>query len=225
MTPFIRPTYIIAILIAISVHEWAHAYAANKLGDPTAEREGRLTLNPIAHIDLLGALLFLTVGFGWAKPVPVNPLYFRHPKRDMAITAFAGPLSNLLVAAVAFFAVFFLSGSVTPTIDGLLDAPRGAAALTVLLAILRDSIFVNLALMAFNLFPVAPLDGSSVIRIFIPLRLEERYEEFLRIGPWVLLALLLFESFLPVRLLSGWVYTIIETVLATFGFIASLVGG
>lgn len=223
MTPFIRPTFIIAILIAISIHEWAHAYAANKLGDPTAEREGRLTLNPIAHIDLLGALMFLIVGFGWAKPVPVNPLYFRHPKRDMAITAFAGPLSNLILAAVTFFAIFFLAGSTVPSAEGLLDAPRGAAAMTVLLAILRDLLFVNLALMAFNLFPVAPLDGSSIIRIFIPLRLEERYDEFVRIGPWILLSLLLFESFLPIPLLSGWVHTIINTVLDAFGFMASLI--
>lgn len=222
MSPFIRPTYIIAILIAISVHEWAHAYAANKQGDPTAEREGRLTLNPIAHIDLLGALLFLTVGFGWAKPVPVNPLYFRHPKRGMAITAAAGPFSNLVLAFIAFFALFFLSGSTAPTVEGLLDAPRGAAAMTVLLAILRDSLFVNLALMAFNLFPIAPLDGSSIVRLFIPLRMEERYEDFIRIGPWILLALLLFESFLPVPLLSGWVHGIMEAVLTAFGFIASL---
>ncbi len=82
---FLQPTYIIAILIAISVHEWAHAITANRLGDPTAEQQGRLTLNPIAHIDPIGAIMFLVVGFGWAKPVPVNPLYFKHPNRDMAL--------------------------------------------------------------------------------------------------------------------------------------------
>lgn len=219
--PFIRPTFIIAILVAIAVHECAHAYAANKLGDPTAERAGRLTLNPLAHLDLIGSIMFLVVGFGWAKPVPVNPLHFRHPKRDMAITAFAGPLSNLIAAAIAFFAIFLLSGSTIPSIEGLLAAPRGAAAISVLLAILRDSLFVNLALMAFNLFPVAPLDGSSIVRIFIPLRMEERYEEFIRIGPWILLGLLLFESFLPVPLLSGWVFGIMNGVLNAFGFMVS----
>lgn len=219
--PFIRPTFIIAILVAIAVHECAHAYAANKLGDPTAERAGRLTLNPLAHLDLVGSIMFLVVGFGWAKPVPVNPLHFRHPKRDMAITAFAGPLSNLIVAAIAFFAIFLLTDGVTPSVGGLFSAPSGTTGMTVLLAILRDSLFVNLALMAFNLFPVAPLDGSSIVRIFIPLRMEERYEDFIRIGPWILLGLIIFESFLPIPLLSGWVFGIMEGVLNVFGFIVS----
>lgn len=222
MTPFIQPTYIIAILIAISVHEWAHAFMANRLGDPTAEQQGRLTLNPIAHIDLLGALMFIMIGFGWAKPVPVNPLYFKKPNRDMAIVALAGPVSNLILATIAFFALFFISGSVNASPQGLLDIPRTTATLTILTAILQSSLFVNLALMAFNLFPVAPLDGSNILRNFIPRRYQDKYEDFVNIGPWILLTLIVLESILPIRLLSAWVYTIMNVVMDGFAAIAML---
>jgi Zn-dependent protease len=219
---FLQPTYIIAILIAISVHEWAHAFAANKLGDPTAEQQGRLTLNPISHIDPLGAFMFLIVGFGWAKPVPVNPLYFRHPTRDMAITAAAGPFSNLILAIVAFIGLTLLTGSPEGSAERLMDAPRGTAAMTILTMILRDSIFVNLALMAFNLFPVAPLDGSSILRLVIPRRYQDRYEDFVQIGPWILLGLILIESFLRIPLLSLWVHGIMNKVLDVLTSISGL---
>lgn len=219
MTPFINPTYIISILIAISVHEWAHAITADRLGDPTPSREGRLTLNPIAHIDLMGALMFLIIGFGWAKPVPVNPSYFRHPNRDMALTALAGPFSNLILAIIAFVSLVLLTGEPGSAFQ-LLDAPAGAnPLLTIVYQILAHSLFVNLALMAFNLFPVAPLDGSNIIRIFIPRHLHYRYEEFVRIGPFILLFLILFESFLPIQILSAWVYTIMNFVLSMFEMI------
>lgn len=223
MTHFFSPTYIISVLIAIAVHEWAHAISANRLGDPTAENEGRLTLNPISHLDPLGALMFLFVGFGWAKPVPVNPLNFRHPKRDMALTAFAGPLSNFILALFSFLGLFLLVGGSPENIGALLNRPEtGSPGLVIVLQILRDLIFVNLALMAFNLFPVAPLDGSSVLRLFIPRSFDERYEDFLRIGPFVLLGLIIVESFLPVRLLSGWVFTIMQSVLTFFDAITSV---
>lgn len=222
MSPFLHPSYIISILIALSVHEWAHGYVANRLGDPTAERAGRLTLNPLAHLDPIGALMFLFVGFGWAKPVPVDPSYFRHPRRDMALTALAGPASNLLIAGVAFLLIAILNGP-NVSLFGLLDtSSSGSAAMTVLLQILQSSLFVNLALMAFNLFPVAPLDGSNILRMFIPYHALARYEDFMRIGPFVLLFLLLFESLLPIPLLSGWVYGIMRGVLGTLEAIASL---
>ncbi len=217
MLHFFSPTYIISVLIAIAVHECAHAWSARRLGDHTAEQAGRLTLNPLSHIDPLGALMFLFVGFGWAKPVPVNPLHFRFPKRDMALTAFAGPISNLLLAFLVFLGIALIGGASPASIGGLLsDAESASPALTILLQILRDSLFVNLALMAFNLFPVSPLDGSSVLRMFIPLRYEERYDDFVRIGPFVLLGLILLENFLPVRILSTWVFGIMQAVLSGF---------
>src|SRR3989338_4296139 len=93
----LRPSFIIALLIALSVHEWAHALVAHRLGDPTAKEQGRLTLNPIAHLDLMGTILFFLVGFGWGKPVPIDPRYFKHWKRDTALVSIAGPVSNLIV--------------------------------------------------------------------------------------------------------------------------------
>lgn len=220
MSSFLNPAYIISILIAISIHEWAHAITAHKLGDPTPERMGRLTINPIAHLDLIGSLMFLIVGFGWAKPVPVNPSYFRHPKRGMALTALAGPFSNLVLALIAFAGLHFVAGRDAMSIMSLLDAPEGmSVGKQVLVQILQGSLFVNLALMAFNLFPVAPLDGSNILRMFIPYHLELRYEDFVRIGPFILLFLILFESVLPVQILSGWVYTIMSFMLGIFGLL------
>ncbi|MFH1671122.1 MAG: site-2 protease family protein, partial [Patescibacteria group bacterium] len=91
MSPFVSPPFIIAILIAISVHEWGHGFVAYKLGDPTAQMDGRLSLNPLAHLDPIGTLMFLIIGFGWAKPVPIDPRYFKNHKRDTTLVALAGP--------------------------------------------------------------------------------------------------------------------------------------
>jgi Zn-dependent protease len=212
---FFHPTYIISILIAISVHEWAHAFSANRLGNPTSEQEGRLTLNPVAHIDLIGALMFVIVGFGWAKPVPVNPSYFKHPKRDMAITALAGPLSNLVLAFIAFVSLTLMADE-PAGIFSLLEEPTGEPARIILLQILQGSLFVNLALMAFNLLPIAPLDGSNILRAFIPYSMQYRYDDWLRIGPFVLLFVLVFESFLPFPILTAWVEAIMSFILSIF---------
>jgi Zn-dependent protease len=215
MTPFLNPAYIISILIAISVHEWAHAITAHRFGDPTAQREGRLTLNPIAHLDPLGALMFLVVGFGWARPVPVNPAFFRNPKSQMAIVALAGPFSNLILALIAFIGLALLTNTQSLSLFDLLSPSNGlSSGMAVFAQILGSSLFVNLGLMAFNLIPVAPLDGSNILRMFIPYRLEDRYDDFVRIGPFILLGLLLFESFLPIQPLSGWVHFVMGGVLS-----------
>jgi len=192
MLSFLNPTAIISILIALSVHEWAHAYSAYKLGDPTARDQGRLTLNPIAHLDFLGTIFFLLVGFGWGKPVPVNPAYFQNPKRDNAIVAFAGPLSNLLLGTF-FYALFTY-------------LPSGGSVGVIFLRDLASvSVLINLSLMAFNLLPIAPLDGSKVIHPFVPLRREAEYEQFLRRGPVILLILLVVEQLFNVGILSRWI--------------------
>lgn len=214
MISFLNPTYIISILIALSVHEWAHAFIAHRLGDPTAENEGRLTLNPISHLDPLGALMFLFVGFGWAKPVPVNPTFFRHPKRDMALVALAGPFSNLVIALIAYAGMMLLNGTFHVSVLALLPTSGGDATITNLLSqILRSSIWVNLGLMAFNLLPLSPLDGSNILRMFIPYRYEDRFEEIMRYGPYILLGLILFGNVLHLPLLSVWVNQITLLVL------------
>jgi Zn-dependent protease len=210
------PIMIVAILVALTVHECAHAFAAWKLGDDTARWAGRLTLNPLAHLDPLGAILFLVVGFGWAKPVPVDARNLRHPVRDSAIVAAAGPLSNLVLAFAATFLALLLP-DVPLAADGAL-APADAA-WRIAASFFASSLRVNLALMAFNLLPVPPLDGSNILRLFIPWRMRDRYEEFMRYGPWLLLAVLLAESFLGLPLLSAWVNGISRAVLSFFLFV------
>ena len=223
--PFLNPAYILSVIIAISVHECAHAFTASRLGDPTADHAGRLTLNPLAHLDPLGAMMFLIVGFGWAKPVPVNPTYFRHPKRGMALTALAGPLSNLLLACLAFAGLLILGGMHGGSAFDLLSPAAGTATgMRLLRQILGTSLFVNLALMAFNLFPIAPLDGSNILRLFIPWQYEHKYEDIMRMGPFILIGLIISESFLPIRILSGWVYGIMGIVLSAFSSLAGFVG-
>ena len=148
---------ILSLLISVIIHEVAHGYVANRLGDPTARLQGRLTLNPIAHLDWLGSVLLpgmmLVLGapffIGWAKPVPVNPRYFKDPSRDMMIVALAGPASNLCLA---------LAGSVM--------LHQGVALDTAF--IIRQFITINSVLMMFNLLPIPPLDGSRVLAHVMP---------------------------------------------------------
>lgn len=198
-----------AILLSLCVHEWAHAAAATRLGDPTPHNHGRLTLNPAAHIDPLGALLFLFAGIGWAKPVPVNPAYFARPKQDTAIVALAGPLSNLVLAFVSAL----LLGLFGSALSGMGRFP---------VEFLQFFLHINLTLMAFNLLPIAPLDGSKIIQPWIPWRYEDRYADFLRVGPYILFALLLFENVLPVPVVSLWTETITSGVLRLFGLLPGL---
>lgn len=222
MSPFLSPTFIISMLIALSVHECAHAYAAWKLGDPTAKYDGRLTLNPLAHLDPLGTVMFIIVGFGWGKPVPVDSHYLKHPKRDNAIIAFAGPLSNLLLAWIAFFVLMGLSGNVGTSAMGLVRL--GAAdnpLVTIIAQVAASSVFINLGLMAFNLLPIAPLDGSKILHPFIPVRFEDAYFEFMARGPIILLLILVAENLLNIHVLSGWVMGIISTVLTVMSLAAS----
>lgn len=204
--PEIVPLWIIAILVSLTVHEWAHAFAAWKLGDETARRDGRLTLNPLAHIDPLGAVLFVLVGFGWAKPVPVDGRNFRHPVRDSAIVAAAGPASNLVLALAALFVGQFV------IVD--LSGDSGIAGhVTRMCALLLGSLAnVNLALMAFNLLPVPPLDGSNILRLFLPWRMRDRYDELFGYGPWIIIGVLFAESFLGIPIISAWVGFVIQGV-------------
>ena len=200
----LTPPFLIAILIAFTVHEFSHGLVALWLGDPTAKEEGRLTLNPAAHLDPLGALLFLTIGFGWGKPVPINPRYFRNEKRGITLTALAGPGSNLLLAFVTLFIgkIFLLFP---------LQVPAGVARFS--FELFQNLLFLNLGLMAFNLLPIAPLDGSKILTVFIPWRFESAYERFLQRGPVILLALLIGERFLGIPLIIGWITAVLHPIL------------
>jgi len=172
---------ILAVLFVIfcilPVHEYAHGKVAMKLGDPTARNMGRLTLNPIASIDPMGALFILLFGFGWAKPVPVDPRYFKKPKRDMALVALAGPVSNLLVALI------------------------GAIVYNIILVIFKTVpvfvwmffmyyIVINISLATFNLIPIPPLDGSKILAAFLPDRVLYKFYRYQNVFMMVVFLLL-----------------------------------
>ncbi len=221
---FLTPPFIISILVALSVHEWAHGFVANLLGDPTAKHEGRLTLNPIAHLDPIGTLMFLFAGFGWGKPVPIDPRYFKHYKRDTAFVALAGPASNLILAIIAFalLAAFF-PATFQNTPEALLTTGAGMGVASFFNELLMDSLFLNLGLMAFNLLPIAPLDGSKILLPFIPLKFDDIYETFMRNGPWILLGLLVAERVFAFPLLRGWIYLVMTPILTFMQFLLSTV--
>ncbi len=219
MLSFITLPFILAILLALSVHEWAHGYVAYRLGDPTAKYEGRLTLNPLAHLDPLGTLMFLFVGFGWGKPVPINPRYFRHYRRDTALVSIAGPLSNLMLAIASFLLLLavapkgFINGDLTNM------AASGNVLQSFFIDFLGSSLFLNLGLMAFNLLPVAPLDGSKVLAAFLPHEYEQQYDEYMRYGPYILLALLVFGRSGGFDPLGIWIHAIIDPILHVMSLI------
>lgn len=223
--PFLTPSYIISILIALSIHEWAHAWSAYKLGDPTAKYEGRMTINPLSHLDPLGTLMFIFVGFGWGKPVPVNPRYFKNEKRDTAIVAAAGPASNLVLSIVAFIGLAILSSNMPDQAAELIYGTTQNSVIGFVLEVLQASLFLNLALMAFNLLPIAPLDGSKILRMFIPYQHEDLYNEFMMRGPFVLLGILLLENFTNISILSSWVFGIVNPILQAYTAVAGIFMG
>jgi Zn-dependent protease len=200
----LTPPFILAMLLALSVHESAHGLVALWLGDRTAKDEGRITLNPLAHIDLLGMLMFLTVGFGWAKPVPIDPRAFRNVKSGVTLTALAGPVSNLLLAIATALGILLFEAIHVSVSFGVAQFFREFS---------ENMLFLNLGLMAFNLLPVAPLDGSKILAVFIPWRYERQYETFLRQGPILLLILLIAERLLGIPLLVWWITLIVSPIL------------
>jgi Zn-dependent protease len=152
--------FIIAILLALTIHEASHALVAKWLGDNTAEKLGRISLNPAKHLTLWGSLLFLFVGIGWGKPVPVNPTYFKNPKRDHALVALAGPLSNFILAILFAIPIMLYPNTIWSA-----------------LAMIHFNL--NVLLCAFNLIPIPPLDGSKIAAIFLPKNVYYKYNQFI----------------------------------------------
>lgn len=205
---------IIVFLLALSVHESAHGLAANALGDPTARNLGRITLNPIKHFDLYGAIAMLVFGFGWAKPVPVNTRYMKNARWGFVATSLAGPLSNLLLAfvfaiiravAIVILANLFVAGNVS------------ADLVSIILIFFMIAIEVNVSLAVFNMLPIPPLDGSRLLTACIPRRWAMwtfKYEHFIQIGLFVLLYFGAFTGVLGIarEAVTGFVAGVVDLI-------------
>ncbi len=192
-------TWILVFAFSISVHESAHALSAYLLGDPTAKNMGRISLNPMKHLDPLGLLFLIVAHFGWAKPVPVNPRNFVHPRFHDALVAAAGPFSNIALATLSLLLVRVLN-TVIPLF---------------LINIFGIVFFVNVLLAAFNLIPLKPLDGEGILSLFIPNRFREGYEKFAAYGPAILFGMIGFGFAFNVNILS-YILTPIITLIITF---------
>ncbi len=173
------------ILFSLTVHEYSHGKMALLLGDDTAKRLGRLSFNPLRHLDILGVLFFYFVGFGWAKPVPVDPRNFVSPRRDMMYVAIAGPLSNIALAVGCSFFIRLISPE-----------------FSYLFVILAYGIWINVALAVFNMLPMYPLDGSSVLKGMVSQKIAERMTNLDRFGAFLILGVFLLDHFAHTRILG-----------------------
>lgn len=195
-------------LIALTGHELAHGWVSSKLGDPTPKHEGRLTLNPLKHLDPLGTILMILTGFGWAKPVSVNPMYYKDRKKGMALVAIAGPLSNFIMAFASI-----LIGLILVKIFS--DNYRVASGIYLFMSVFAR---MNLCFMVFNLIPIPPLDGAKVLGMFLPNRTYYqmlRYEQYAIILIMIFSLTGIFDRFIGtgVNLLLGGIWNIVGTVV------------
>lgn len=189
---------LIVALTALPVHECAHAYAAMRMGDHTAERQGRLTLNPFAHFDPIGTTAIILFGFGWAKPVPINPLNFNNPKKGMMLSALAGPLSNI---GLAFLSMVFYK--LVPLLSYI---GVGVSFVSTLSTFFYYAMTINISLGVFNLIPIPPLDGSRIATYFLPQRTYFKimqYERYILIAFFLILWLGVLD--MPIAFVDGLV--------------------
>lgn len=211
-TLFQRFLLLIPLWLSLTVHEWAHAFSAYKLGDDTAKASGRLTLNPAAHIDPIGTLLLPLMGvpFGWARPVPINPLRFTsrlQMKTGMLITAAAGPLANIVMAVVSTLTVVILVRVVHFDFQSNISV----------FMFLNNLILINVILAIFNMLPIPPLDGSRVADALVPEFLRPVWDRFLRLGPLALIGVILLPLLFNVSILEWpvrFVLSILQRLLA-----------
>lgn len=196
------------VLCCMPVHEMAHAYAAYKCGDDTAKLKGRLTINPFAHLDLIGTLMILFFGIGYANPVPVNPARLKHPRKNMALISFAGPLANIIMSFIFIFLTYFF----------MFIAPTNNV-IYMVASFFSYAAQVNVTLAVFNLIPIPPLDGSKILTAVLPDKIYfslMRYERYIMIGLFVLLFL---------GVLNGPITWLSNILLNIISFIPSLIFG
>jgi len=185
------------VLISLTIHEYSHGYIAHLFGDDTAKLRGRLSLNPLRHLDPIGVLFFYFVGFGWAKPVPVNWRNFRNPRKDMMLVAAAGPLSNLALAIVCGF---FLR---------VISPPHNL----MLFAFFCFAVYINVALAIFNMIPVFPLDGSSILKGLVPANVAAKLTDLDRFGAVILIGIFLMDRFANTGIFSRVLFLPISFVV------------
>ena len=207
---------LIVLFTALPVHECAHAFVSYKLGDPTAKEQGRLTLNPLRHLDLMGSAFLLFAGFGWAKPVPIDPRYYKNPKKGMAISALAGPVSNLLMAYLAMIAYKFCAYGYYATRSTVLYYGQ---------LILSTMVLINVVLAVFNLIPIPPFDGSRIFSVFLSEKAYfgiMKYERYILGGVFVLL---MAANFIPAvgDAVYGPLNTLENGVLSALDWLTGLV--
>jgi Zn-dependent protease len=197
-----------AILLALTIHECAHGWVAFKLGDRTAYDAGRVTLNPVAHLDVFGTIMLLFGPFGWAKPVPVDDRYFENPKKGILLVSAAGPISNVIVALICGYLLRILasmapSGTIHPYIYQFLTL----------------SILINTGISFFNLLPVPPLDGSKILLGMLPNHLMAGYIKYSRYAPTVFMVLIVAEWGLHIPIFSKMIYPLFQPYLNLIQFL------
>ncbi|NMB97365.1 MAG: site-2 protease family protein [Clostridiaceae bacterium] len=206
------------ILISITIHELSHGYCSYKLGDPTAKNAGRLTLNPIKHLDILGTIMILISGFGWAKPVPINPMYYNDMKKGTTLVSLAGPLSNIFLALLFSFPMAFIGNQYAMlSFDTIFTANsliffRGFDFLVILFNLSRLFYIININLAVFNILPIPPLDGSKILSGILP---QNKYFALMQyeniIGVIFLIVMFVFPGVIA-RIMSPFIW-IIETAM------------